>query len=58
MAAVCAPEFPVEVAYASDSADEGDFWNELGSDAGTQTGQMGFASRRASVCLSKYTQQH
>ena len=47
MAAVCAPELPAEVAYASDSADDLDFWEELGKPS--SQGETCSTSRRVMV---------
>ncbi len=47
MAAVCAPEVPVEMAYISDSTDDQDFWEELGKPS--SQGETGYTERRVMV---------
>lgn len=51
MAAVYAPELPAEVAYASDSADDLDFWEELGKPS--SQGETCSTSRRVMVRLPR-----
>ena len=47
MAALCVPELPAEVVCASDSADDQDFWEELGKPS--SQGEKGSTSRRMTV---------
>ena len=51
MTALCAPELPAEVACISDSADDQDFWEELGKPS--SQGETGSTSRRVMVRRSR-----